>query len=293
MSIFISDEGVVFRSGADISANTDFAISYVWRIDEVVVPNVKKNDGQSSEETGLIAGIARRIPPIISPTHLTLAGLAGAVLVAVGFIATRSSHWFLALVVVGLVVNWLGESLERAVAARRGVTFPFYGYFINNSADLVAQTLMILAFGFSPYFTVPSALLVLSLYLLLSSYKYLLVVIHGEERPPDGLEPKGVRLFVMGWSLSAALLGHELASQRILSFAALDVVVGGLSIFAFVVFILIVRRDLALVRLHEHEAANVRSDEFSSDEDEIISIVPQCVAAGGRSAGRRDTISTG
>ncbi|MBM3552577.1 MAG: hypothetical protein FJX45_12620 [Alphaproteobacteria bacterium] len=270
MSIFISDEGVVFRSGADISANTDFAISYVWRIDEVVVPNVKKNDGQSSEETGLIAGIARRIPPIISPTHLTLAGLAGAVLVAVGFIATRSSHWFLALVVVGLVVNWLGESLERAVAARRGVTFPFYGYFINNSADLVAQTLMILAFGFSPYFTVPSALLVLSLFMLLSSYKYLLVVIHGEERPPDGLEPKGVRLFVMGWSLSAALLGHELASQRILSFAALDVVVGGLSIFAFVVFILIVRRDLALVRLHEHEAANDRSDEFSSDEDEII-----------------------
>ena len=183
--------------------------------------------------------------------RLTFVGLAGAVLVAAGFIATRWSNWFLVLVAFGLAVNWLGESLERAVSARRGVTFHYYGYFINNSADLVAQTLMIMALGFSPYFTIPSALLVLSLYLLLSSYKYLLVVFHGDEQPSGGLEPKGVRLLVMGWSLSAALIGHELAAQRIRSFATLDVVVGGLSICAFIIFILIVRRDLARVRLQE------------------------------------------
>ncbi len=256
------------------------------------MPSVKKNDSQPSEETGLIAAIARRIPHIITPNHLTFAGLAGAVLVAVGFIATRCSHWFLTLVALGLVVNWLGESLERAVSARRGVTFPFYGYFINNSADLVAQTLMIMAFGLSPYFTIPSALLVLSLYLLLSSYKYLLVVIQGEERPRGGLESRCVRLLVMGWSLSAALIGHELASQRILSFAALDVVVGGLSIFAFVIFILIVHRDLALVRLQEHDAeedeSSLGQDEIIAEQGEIISIVPQFAPARSRSPARSD-----
>ncbi len=256
------------------------------------MPSVKKNDSQLSEETGLIAALVRRIPHTISPNHLTFAGLAGAVLVAVGFIATRYSHWYLALVALGLVVNWLGESLERAVSARRGVIFPFYGYFINNSADLVAQTLMIMAFGLSPYFTVPSALLVLSLYLLLSSYKYLLVVIRGEERPRGGLESRCVRLLVMGWSLSAALIGHELASQRVLSFAALDVVVGGLSIFAFVIFILIVHRDLALVRLQEHDAAEDESSlgqgEIIADLGEIISIVPQFAPARSHSPARSD-----
>ena len=64
-------------------------------------------------------------------------------------------------------------------------------------------------------------------------------------------EPKGLRLLVLGWSLSAALMGHELASQRVLSFVALDVIVAALSICAFVIFVFIVRKDLARVRLQE------------------------------------------
>ena len=252
------------------------------------MPKPKDSESQASGEGGLAAAFARRLPDAISPDHLTFAGLLSAVLVAVGFVASRWSNWFLALVALGLAFNWLSESLMRTVSARRGMARPLYGYFINNSADLVAQTLMIMALGFSPYFTVPSALLILSLYLLFSSYKYLLVVIHGEEQPRSALEPRGVRLLVMGWSLSAALIGHELAAQRILSFAALDVIVGGLSICAFVAFVFIVRRDLARVRLHEHEAANLRSDESSSDEGEIISAVPQFAPTGGRSPAQCD-----
>jgi len=250
------------------------------------VPSVKEKESRSFEEGGLIAPIARRVPEVIAPNHLTFAGLAGAVLVAVGFIATRWSNWFLALVALGLAVNWLGESLARAVSARRGITRPLNGYFVNNSADLVAQTLIIMALGFSPYFTIPSALLVLSLYLLLSSYKYLLVVILGDEQLRSTLEPRSGRLVVMGWSLAAASIGHEFVSQRLRSFAALDVIVAGLSICAFVAFVFIVRRDLPRVRLHE--AATLRNDEFSLDESEIISIVPQLAAAGGRSPARRD-----
>lgn len=262
------------------------------------MPSVREHASPSCEERGPICAIARRIPDVISPNHLTFVGLAGAVLVAGGFIAARWSNWFLALVAFGLAVNWLGESLERAVSARRCFTFHYYGYFINNSADLVAQTLMIMALGFSPYFTVPSALLVLSLYLLLSSYKYLLVVIHGDDRPRGGLEPKGMRLLVMGWSLSAALIGHELVTRRILSFVALDVVVGGLSIFAFLIFIMIVRRDLAHVRLREHDLADDESsldqDEINSDQGEIVAIVQQLAPVRSRSPVRSDTnISAG
>ncbi len=249
------------------------------------MPSVIENESQSSEDGDLIDAIAGRIPHAISTSHLTFAGLAGAVLVAVGFISSRWSNWFLALVALGLAVNWLSESLVRAISARRGITRPLHGYFVNNSADLVAQTLIIMALGFSPYFTIPSALLVLSLYMLLSSYKYLLVVIHGEEQPRSALEPRGVRLLVMGWSLSAALIGHELALQRILSFAALDVIVAGLAICAFVAFVFIVRRDSARVRLHERDVAN-RRDESSSDESEIISIVPQLASVHSRSPAR-------
>lgn len=242
--------------------------------------NLTENESQSSEEVGLIAAIARRLPDTFSPDRLTYAGLAAAAFVAAGFLASHWSSWFLALVAVGLMLNWLSESLVRAVACRHGAARPLYGYFIDNSADLVAQTLIIMALGFSPYFTVPSALLVLSLYLLLSSYKYLLVVIHGGQQPRR-FETAGIRLMVIGWSLLAAFMGHELASRRLLSFAALDVIVGGLSLCAFVIFICIVRRDLARVRLKEAGAAEHNDDE-SSDEGAIVSIIPQLSPARAR-----------
>ena len=251
------------------------------------MPILRDNERQSSDGGGLTAFVARHIPDAISPDHLTYARLVGAVLVAIGFIASRWSNWFLALVALGLTVNWLSENLVRTVSERRGTARPLYGYFIDNSADLVAQTLIIMALGFSPYFTIPSALLVLSLYLLLSSYKYLLVVIHGGKQPGGGFEPKGLRLLVMGWSLSAALMGHELASQRVLSFAALDVIVAALSICAFVIFVFIVRRDLGRVRLQENRAGD-DSDDESLDERQVISLVSQLAPVRRRSTARAD-----
>ncbi|KAF0135374.1 MAG: hypothetical protein FD139_3069 [Methylocystaceae bacterium] len=250
------------------------------------MPILRENERQSSDGGGLTALVARHIPEAISPDHLTYAGLVGAILVAIGFIASRWSNWFLALVALGLACNWLSENLVCAVSEGRGAARPLYGYFIDNSADLVAQTLIIMALGFSPYFTIPSALLILSLYLLLSSYKYLLVVIHGG-KPSGGFEPKGLRLLVLGWSLSAALMGHELASQRVLSFVALDVIVAALSICAFVIFVFIVRKDLARVRLQEKSARDDRDDE-SSDEGRVISIVPQLAPVRRRSPARPD-----
>ncbi|MGD9544856.1 MAG: hypothetical protein AB7F41_06695 [Methylocystis sp.] len=251
------------------------------------MPNPRESEDPPSDEESLSAAIARRIPDMVSPDHLTFAGLFSAVLVAIGFVASHWSNWFLALAALGLAFNWLSDNLVRAISERRGAARPLYGYFIDNSADLVAQTLIIMALGFSPYFTIPSALLVLSLYLLLSSYKYLLVVIRGEARPRSAFEPTGFRLLVIGWSISAALMGHELASQRFLSFAALDVIIGGLSICAFVVFIFIVRRDLAQVRLQEHSSA-AESREEPSDAGELVSLVPRFAPSGRRPSEQAD-----
>ena len=123
-----------------------------WRIDRGRMPILRDNERQSSDSRGLTALVARHIPEAISPDHLTYAGLVGAILVAIGFIASRWSNWFLALVALGLACNWLSENLVRAVSESRGAARPLYGYFIDNSADLVAQTLIIMALGFSPYF---------------------------------------------------------------------------------------------------------------------------------------------
>ncbi len=187
-------------------------------------------------------------------------------LAAGGFIASRWSNWFLTIVALGLFLNWLGDSLVSAVARHRSVERPRYGYFIDNSADLISQTLIIMGLGLSPYFTIGSALLVLSLYLLVSSYRYLHVVIQrARQLSYGGLGATELRLLVAGWSLFAAWSGPEIARGRLFSFVALDVVVGASSLFAFLVFLFIVRNDLARMRLEEKYADSDGSAERAND----------------------------
>ena len=90
--------------------------------------------------------------------------------------------WFLWAVVVGLFLNWFGDSLDGTLARHRGIERPRYGFLLDHSSDLIAQSLIVVGLGISPYFTLPSALFVLSLYLLMSSYTYLRVATEGVHR---------------------------------------------------------------------------------------------------------------
>jgi phosphatidylglycerophosphate synthase len=221
------------------------------------VANVRLNDSILARgERAALAYLVRRLPAWTTPDHLTSVGLVGALLTAAGFAAAWMSNWFLIVVVAGLFLNWFGDSLDGTLARYRHIERPHYGYFVDHSADLIEQTFIVVGLGFSPFFTIASALLVLSLYLLMSSYTYLRVVTENVHRLAyGGMGATEFRLLVAGWALLAAWMGPGLHDCRILSFAAIDVVVGVLSALTFCGFVWIVRNDLRRLQHEERKSA--------------------------------------
>lgn len=214
------------------------------------------------KERALLMALVQRLPSWTTPDHLTAVGLLGAATVISGFIGCNWSNWFLLLVVFGLFLNWFGDSLDGTLARFRVMERPYYGFFIDHSADLIAQTLIVVGLGVSPYFTVASGLLVLSLYLLMSSYTYLRVVTEGIHRLSyGGMGATEFRILVALWALFAAACGPGLIAAQAYGFAILDLVIGTLSAATFFAFVFVVRNDLA--RMQREERDLVQSPEPS------------------------------
>lgn len=229
---------------------------------EVKVSNARIDIGPlADKERAVLAAILRRLPETVSPEQLTFLGLIGAAVAAAGFVASRWSNWLLILAAFGVLANWLGDALSRELSSRLDIERSRYGYFIDHSTDLIAQTLVIVGLGLSPYFTIGSALLVLSLYLLVNSYAYLCVVTQGGRRAEySDAGTTFIRLLVVGWTLIAAWAGPGIAREQFYSFAVLDIFVVSASLCVFVGFLFAVRSDLAHIRLQEIGEAESRGD---------------------------------
>src|SRR4051794_12081011 len=119
-------------------------------------------------EQKLLEAIARRLPPIVRPDHLTVLALAA----AVGFAVAAASGAF--LVAAGLlVVHWLGDSLDGTLARVRRAERPRYGYYLDHLADAFATALVGLGLGLSSQMPLFAGLALVIAYLALSINSYL------------------------------------------------------------------------------------------------------------------------
>jgi archaetidylinositol phosphate synthase len=101
-------------------------------------------------ERPALAWLVRRLPPKVVPDHLTAFGVFGAVLTATGFVLSCRSLTWLWLASLGLIFNWLGDSLDGNLARLRHIERPRYGFFIDHTTDLFCQSLTFIALGVSP-----------------------------------------------------------------------------------------------------------------------------------------------
>jgi phosphatidylglycerophosphate synthase len=101
-------------------------------------------------ERPALAWLVRRLPPKVVPDHLTAFGVCGALLTATGFVLSCRSLTWLWLASLGLIINWLGDSLDGNLARLRHIERPRYGFFIDHTSDLFCQSLTFIALGLSP-----------------------------------------------------------------------------------------------------------------------------------------------
>jgi archaetidylinositol phosphate synthase len=144
-------------------------------------------DAPKRIQENITAGIERRIlnwlcakmPLWWTPDRLTALGFFGAMLIAIGYVCSNFSPNWLLLSIIGLFVNWFGDSLDGSIARFRQIERPNYGYFIDHSLDALANTIFIIGMGLSPYMRMDTALIGLSGYLLLSIHTFISTKVFG------------------------------------------------------------------------------------------------------------------
>lgn len=171
---------------------------------------------------------APRIPRSLMPDHLTGFALFGAVLASIGLAASNVSNVFLALVILGLVINWLGDSLDGTLARYRKIERPRYGFFVDHICDAGAQILIGVGLGLSPYMRLDVACLALVAYLVLSVYTLVkLHVTRTMQLTYLGIGPTEVRALIVAGavaSLCVDLPAIEIAGQTMTIFDAVALV---------------------------------------------------------------------
>jgi phosphatidylglycerophosphate synthase len=118
--------------------------------------------------------IAGRLPHRIHSDHLSALGLASMAGAGVSFWLT-SFHPVIgaALVVLFLLLNWFGDSLDGTVARVRNQQRPRYGYYVDHVIDLAGTALLFTGVAMSGYMSPAVAVLVVAAYFLVSAETYL------------------------------------------------------------------------------------------------------------------------
>jgi archaetidylinositol phosphate synthase len=126
-------------------------------------------------EKRLLIWIAARLPRSINSDHLS--GLALAAMAAAGYsFAVLQRHpWAPAAVVLALVVNWFGDSLDGTVARVRNQQRPRYGFYVDHVIDLAGTAMLLAGIACSGVMTPGLALALLAAYQMVTAESFLAV----------------------------------------------------------------------------------------------------------------------
>lgn len=134
----------------------------------------------NAAEKKVLVRMAEMQPKWITSDMLTLIGVAGAVVVAAGYILSNLDVRWLWLASFGFFMNWYGDSLDGTLARVRNIQRPVYGFYLDHCVDGVTMTLICVGAGLSKMLLLPLAMAVLSVYLLLSISVYINAHLKGE-----------------------------------------------------------------------------------------------------------------
>jgi phosphatidylglycerophosphate synthase len=157
-------------------------------------------------EKRLLIGIARRLPRKINSDHLSALGLGAIVATGVCFTLMAVTPWAAYGVVVALVVNWFGDSLDGTLARVRGQQRPRYGYYVDHVIDIAGTTALMIGLACSTLITPLLAIALLCAYLLVCAESYLGTYAAGVFRMSFlGFGPTELRIVLMIGALKAAV----------------------------------------------------------------------------------------
>jgi phosphatidylglycerophosphate synthase len=175
--------------------------------------NVKRGTGAARRVHGsLTAGVERRAlvwmaeraPEWVTSDGLTALGLAAQCGAGVCFALARWGRWAMAGVMVCVVVNWLGDSLDGTLARVRRQERPRYGFYVDHVVDVFGAVALMGGLGVSGLVHGGVAAAMLVGFLVLASESYLATHALGRFEMSQGwFGPTEIRLLLIAGTAEA------------------------------------------------------------------------------------------
>ena len=179
-----------------------------------VVPERVHGAWTEAWERRQTSAILARLPAWVTPDHFTLIGLLGAAIAGLSYALSGRSSLFLLGAIGGLLLNWLGDSLDGNLARARKVERPRFGFFIDHSCDVLSQLAIFLGIGASPYAHFSSACLALIAYWMATLMSLITLAATGRFQIVYwGVGPTEIRLALIGGTLLHLLIGPIVLAQ--------------------------------------------------------------------------------
>ncbi len=141
--------------------------------------------------------MAKALPDWVMPDHLTILGVFAAIMIAVGYILTRFSIWWIWLANFGLILHWFADSLDGTLARVRHTERENYGYFVDHICDAVTTFLVCFGLGASPFMDMRTGMFLAVGYFMLNIYVHTAAYSEGVFRLSYGrLGPTEVRIII-------------------------------------------------------------------------------------------------
>ncbi|MBI5283082.1 MAG: CDP-alcohol phosphatidyltransferase family protein [Candidatus Solibacter usitatus] len=159
----------------------------------------------AAAEKRVLIWLAQRMPPWVNSDHLTAIGFLGQAAAGLSYwYAKRDPFTGLLLVILFLVVNWFGDSLDGTLARVRDLQRPRYGFYLDHILDSIGSVFLLGGLGLSGYMSPEVGAGLLIAYLLLSIEVFLATYTLGKFRISFGaFSPTELRILLIVGNLVA------------------------------------------------------------------------------------------
>ncbi len=157
----------------------------------------------ASLERRALVWMAERAPAWLTSDHLTLLGFAAQLAAGTFYALARFDRRALVLVIVCIVLNWLGDSLDGTLARVRQQQRPRFGFYVDHIVDLFGSIALMVGLACSGLAHWQVALVMLIGFLLLSAESFLATYTLGRFEMSQGVfGPTEIRLLLIAGNLA-------------------------------------------------------------------------------------------
>ena len=171
----------------------------------------------ASMEKRALQWMAERAPRWLTSDQLTMLGLSSQVGAGLFYALSRYNRYALLMVILCLVLNWFGDSMDGTLARVRRQQRPRYGFYVDHMVDIFGSVAMMCGLAFSGFLHWQTSIAMLIAFLLLSGESYLATYTLSRFELSQGLfGPTEIRILLIIGNLAllrspySTLFGHRM-----------------------------------------------------------------------------------